>query len=111
MKEEILMLKIHNGLKDGKDFYEATRGNWKIKKMRFEYIQYVVGIDRGKVICIFEPERWFIIENGPEKGRKYFKGKESRKELLLKFKAVEEHLLKKIGSGSAIAYEFLSEIN
>jgi hypothetical protein len=27
MKEEVLILKIHNGLKDGKDYYNATRGN------------------------------------------------------------------------------------
>lgn len=30
MKEEIVLLKIHNGLKDGKDHYEATRKHWRI---------------------------------------------------------------------------------
>jgi hypothetical protein len=30
--EELFLLKIHNGLKDAKNYYEATRGNWKISE-------------------------------------------------------------------------------
>lgn len=53
MKEEILLLKIHNALKEGKDYYEATRGNWKINKGRIPYIQYVVGISAEKLFVHF----------------------------------------------------------
>jgi hypothetical protein len=110
MKEEILMLKIHNGLKDGKDYYEATRGNWKVNKDRFNQIKYVVGINRGKVVCAFEPIKWMIIEEGSDAGRKRFDGKEVTSELLKTFQDNEKSLLKRFGSGSAIAYSYMNDI-
>lgn len=111
MKEEILMLKIHNGLKDGKDYYEATRGNWKINKDRFSQIKYVVGINRGKVVCAYEPNKWLIVEEGTDAGRKRFNGKEVTSELLKTFQDNEEILLKKFGSGQAVAYSYMNAIS
>lgn len=111
MKEEIMLLKIHNALKEGKDYYEAVHGNWKIDKRRFDYIQYVAGINQGKVVCEFQPSKWHIVEEGPEKGRKYFEGSEAPEEMLSKLQRVEEKLLKKFGRGSAVAYISLSELN
>ena len=111
MKEEILLLKIHNALKEGKDYYEATRGNWKINKGRIPYIQYVVGISGGKVVCAFQPSKWEIIEEGSEKGRKRFEGTEAPLEILKKLQKVEEKVLKKFGRGSAVAYITLTEID
>lgn len=111
MIEEILLLKIHNGLKDGKDYYEATLGNWKVNKKRFDHIQYVVGINRGKVVCAFKPIKWNIVEEGTEAGRKYFEGVEITKVVLAKFQYNEEKLMKKFGTGQSVAYAYMSDIN
>ncbi|MDR7079553.1 hypothetical protein J2Y03_004611 [Neobacillus niacini] len=110
MKEEILLLKIHNGLKEGKSYYEALRGNWKISEKRFQSIKYVAGINRGKVVCIFQPTNWSIISEGQEKGRKVFDGIEAPNNILLDLQESEELLLKKFGSGSPVAYVSLKEI-
>ncbi|WP_047154586.1 hypothetical protein [Aneurinibacillus tyrosinisolvens] len=111
MKEEILMVKIHNALKrDGKDFYEATRGNWKVNQARFKHIQYVAGINDGKVVCAFRPLEWDVIKEGTETGRKRFNGIEAPNEILLKLQESESYLTKKFGSGQAVAYACLSEI-
>ncbi|WP_239696587.1 hypothetical protein [Paenibacillus oryzisoli] len=70
MKEEIVLFKIHNGLKDGKDHYEATRKHWKMSKRRIESIRYAVGINRGKVECAFQPSKWGIVEEGEDNSLK-----------------------------------------
>ncbi|WP_202078862.1 hypothetical protein [Caldalkalibacillus salinus] len=111
MTHEILLLKIHNGLKDGKDYYEATRGNWKLDKRRPQYIQYVVGINRGKVVCAFQPTKWGIVEEGTEKNRKFFDGIEAPAEVLLRFQSSTEQIIKKFGTGSPVAYTSFEEIN
>lgn len=110
MKEEILLLKIHNAIKEGKDHYQAVCGNWKMSEKRLPYIQYVAGINNKKVVCVFKPIKWSVIEEGPEKGRKCFKGTEAANEVLLQLQAKEEQLIKKFGSGSAIAYASSSEL-
>lgn len=81
MKEEILLLKIHNALKEGKDYYEATRGNWKMDKKRLPHIQYVAGVNEGKIVCVFGPSTWGIIEEGSDKGRKHFEGIKAYQEM------------------------------
>lgn len=110
MNEEIVLLKIHKALQDDKDHYEATRKNWKISLRRTESIQYAVGINRGKVECVYQPLKWHVIEDGVDKGRLYFEGSESSAEIILKLQYAEEHLLKKFGSGNPIAYISLSEL-
>jgi len=111
MKEEILLLKIQNALKEGKDFYEATSGNWKMDKRRWPYIQYVAGVNEGKVVCAFQPSKWEVIEEGMDKGRKRFDGIEAPAEILTKLQRAEEQVLKKFGSGSAVAYISLAELD
>lgn len=110
MKEEVLLLKIQNALKEGKDYYESTRGNWKINESRLPHIQFVAGVSQGKVVCTFVPSKWEIIEEGAEKGRKRFEGVEAPNEVLFKLQKREEKVLKKFGRGSAVAYISLSEL-
>ena len=110
MKEEILLLKIHNAIKEGKDYYQSVQGNWKMNAKRIPSIKYVVGIDKQKVVCVFVPTEWHIIQEGTEKGRKYFVGVEASNEILLNMKTKDEQLLKKFGTGSAIAYASISEL-
>ena len=108
--EEILLLKIHNGLKTRNDHYKATRGYWRISEKRLETISYVAGINRGKVECLYKPIKWSTVEEGKRKGRKYFEGVEAPEELLICLQNQEEQLMKRFGSGSAVAYIDLNDI-
>lgn len=110
MKQEILMVKIHNGLKDGKTPYEATRKHWKMNTDRHPYIKYVIGLDRKKVVSVFEPVNWYIVKDGPEKGRSYFEGLEAGNEVYSLIHASKELLMNKFGSGAAIAYASLTDL-
>jgi len=110
MREEILLLKIHNAIKEGKNYYQSVQGNWKMNAKRLASIKYVVGIDKQKVVCVFVPNEWHIIQDGPEKGRKCFAGIEASNEILSTMQTNEEQLIKKFGTGSAIAYASLSEV-
>lgn len=110
MKQEILMVKIHNALKEGKSHYEATRGKWRINKARLDHIQYVVGVDQGEIACAYRPLNWFQVEEGTEIGRSYFEGKDVDVKLLSKMQESKELLINKFGRGQAVAYASLSEI-
>lgn len=111
------MVKIHHALREGKDFYEATRGNWKASLRRLEdNVQYVVGIKEQKVVCVFEPQQWHVIEESEAKvpqdvGRMYFDGSEATDDILARLQKSEATLLKKFGSGAAIAYTSLDELD
>jgi hypothetical protein len=111
MKEEIVLLKIHKGIDDGMDFYEATRNLWVIKKERINFLQYAVGINRGRIECVFIPEKWSVEEEGKDKGRLSFEGTEGPVSLLKKLQGQTDKLLKKFGSKSALAYLSLSELD
>lgn len=107
MKQEILLLKIHKGYELERNYYDAIRGNWKVSAKRFNHIKYVVGVDRGRIVCAFKPSKWSVIENGQDKGRKSFEGMEVPYTVFSNF---EEILLSKFGRGNPVAYAYLSEI-
>ncbi|ASS73623.1 hypothetical protein CIG75_00605 [Tumebacillus algifaecis] len=110
MKEGIVMLKIHNGLKDGKSHYDAICGHWRTAAGRLKFIQYTVGINRWNFVCVFKPSIWGYVETGHEKGRKYFEGVEAPVDMLSKLQEAEVKLLQKFGRGRELAYAFLSEV-
>lgn len=110
MKQELLLVKIHNGLKDGKSAYEATRKHWRMNTTRHKYIKYVVGLDKKNVVAVFEPSKWFVVNEGPEEGRSYFEGKEAGREIQQRVEASSELLLSKFGTGAAIAYASLTDL-
>jgi hypothetical protein len=109
MNQEIFIVKIHNGLKDGKSLYDATKGNWKLNKARLNNIKYVVGVNRGEVVCAYVPTTWYEVEKGTEKGRSFFEGKEVDINFLLRMKESKNLLISKFGRGQAIAYASLDE--
>jgi hypothetical protein len=110
MKQEILMVKIHNALKEGKSHYEATRGKWRINKARLDYIQYVVGVDQGEIVCAYKPINWFQVEEGNERGRSFFEGEDVDVKHFSKMQESSVLLTKKFGRGQALAYASLSDI-
>ncbi|MFC5772812.1 hypothetical protein [Ectobacillus antri] len=59
MKQSILMVKIHGELEHrNNDLYETTRGFWKIDRKRVDYIEVVVGVLKGKIVCAYMPDSW-----------------------------------------------------
>jgi hypothetical protein len=111
LTEEILMVKIQKTLKEGKNNYEATRGNWKVDKRRFNNIQYVVGIENGEVVSAYQPIEWGIIESGEDRGRKFFVGNDlNDNNLFSRFQKENQKMLKQFGNGQSVGYIYLSEI-
>lgn len=113
--QDILLVKIHNTLQEGQDLYEATRQKWRLSTTKLREIQYVVGINRGKVVCVYIPEEWHVItqdeaEDPKDVGRKRFSGKEAPNEILVRLQNQEKMLADKFGSGAAIAYAGFHEI-
>ncbi|MEH7415027.1 hypothetical protein V7266_07045 [Neobacillus drentensis] len=77
MENEILAVKIQNAVnKDGKDYYEATRGNWLANKNRVQKVQFVAGILNKKVVCVYKPLTWQTVEENGKK-RHRFDGEEA----------------------------------
>ncbi|GMN99857.1 hypothetical protein [Parageobacillus thermoglucosidasius] len=108
MKEEILLVKIHNTLAEGKDHYEATRGNWRMSKHRFPYIQYVAGWDiMEKSFVSFSLKSGRLFKKDLIRGT----GTEASSELLKKLQMVEDKIMRKFGSRNAIAYLSLEELD
>lgn len=109
VKEEIMLVKIHNTLADGKDYYEATRGNWLVSARRFPYIQYVVGVNRGKIVCAFIPEQWETIEEGGRR-KKRFEGVEASLEILQKLRQKESEIVRIFRGKNPIKYLSLDKL-
>ncbi|MFC3749206.1 hypothetical protein [Paenibacillus sp. GCM10012306] len=110
MREEIVLFKIHRGLRE-RNHYEATRKHWRMNKNRIEHIKYAVGIDQGKVVCVFEPTSWEVVEEGEYKGKLKFEGTDAGHEIFNKLQLAQGQLLKKFGRGNPVAYISLSEID
>lgn len=111
MKEEIVLLKIHKGFNEGKDLYEATRKLWVIKKERVNFLKYAVGVNRGKVECVFTTEKWSVEDEGEDKGRLSFEGKAGPDSLLKKLQQQSDKILMKFGAKNPVAYLSLSELD
>ncbi len=113
MNEDILLVKIHNALAKGVEHYAATKGNWKLDKRRLTHIQYVAGVNNGKIVCVFTPSSWTTIKSDikKENNRKCFEGTEADSQILSKLRNNEALLLGKFGSGASIAYAAFSELN
>ncbi|WP_462410646.1 hypothetical protein [Neobacillus sp. Marseille-QA0830] len=105
--KEVLAVKIHNAVhKDGKDYYEATRGNWRANKDRACAVEYVIGILDQQVVCAYKPDSWETIEESG-KQRQRFEGKEVDQATFNRLKEMEEELLKGFGSQASISYKKL----
>lgn len=70
---EVLMVKIHKALKDGKSHYDATRAAWKVGR-RAENVKYVCGVVSNKIDCVFEPTEWYIVQCDNGSSRRCFNG-------------------------------------
>lgn len=105
MKNEILAVKIQNAVKkDGKDYYEATRGNWRANKTRAQKVEYVAGVLDKEVVCVYKPVTWeTIVENG--KNRQRFNGVEVNQDTFYRIKGMEQDIVNGFGNGAAISYK------
>ena len=126
-RDTILLVKLSTAINDdNKSAYEATRGNWKIRKSRIEddEILYVGGLEtqeRKAVVGLYEPEIWYQVVKLPEEKnpeilkkelRRYcFDGKEAPVEILEKLNKVYPLLLERYGPRKEKTYITLKELD
>lgn len=105
MAKEVLSVKIQNAVrKDGKDYYEATRGNWRANEKRARAVEYVIGILDKQVVAVYKPEKWETVEEN-EKKRQRFEGEEADQSTFNRFKEMETEIVNGFGNGAAISYK------
>lgn len=110
LQEDILFVKIQTALREGKSYYDSTRGNWKVSHQRIPHLKYVVGVSNKVIVCSYQVEQWHIVEAGEDENRLQFEGKETTFDFYHFLKNHEEFILNKFGVGSEKAYTSLEEL-
>ena len=64
----LILIKINKSIKE-RSVYEAVRHAWKMQKEKAEKAQYVLAIDAGICVGVFQPAKWLLatVENFPSK--------------------------------------------
>ncbi len=91
-KHNVMLVSIGKSLAQNKTIYEAVRYAWDAKKERAEKMDYVIAHQSGKIVGVFEPEKWLYADdkefsNFPESDPKRigFIGKVADSEVLLEY--------------------------
>ena len=87
-----MLVSIGKSLTENKTIYEADRYAWDAKKERAEKMDYVIAHQSGKIVGVFEPEKWLYADDKefsdfPEADPKRigFIGKVADSEILLEY--------------------------
>lgn len=75
---------------NGRDTYKCTRGTWKVNKARAEKARYALAVHRGKILEVYEIDRWLPAGStegsfGPAPGRHEFVGQKAPGEIRSKY--------------------------
>lgn len=75
--EKIICFNITKSLRDWDrgSIYECTRKYWRMSRKKAEQADYCLGVSNGKVLAVYRPIAWFVVEDGEYKGRLMFEGK------------------------------------
>jgi len=91
-KHNVMLVSIGKSLTENKKIYEAARYAWDAKKERAEKMDYVIAHQSGKIVGVFEPEKWLFADDEefsgfPEADSKRigFIGKVADSEILLEY--------------------------
>ena len=91
-KHNVMLVSIGKSLTKNKKIYEAARYAWDAKKERAEQMDYVIAHQSGKIVGVFEPEKWLYADDKefsdfPEADPKRigFIGKVADSEILLEY--------------------------
>lgn len=63
--------------------YECTRKFWRMSIKRAEQVELCLAVLDGKVVKVYHPYQWNVVEEGEHKGRIMFEGEEERESDLL----------------------------
>ncbi len=69
--------------KERENIYECTRKFWRMSLKRAERVELCLAVLDGKVVKVFCPYRWKVVEEGELKGRILFEGQEEQDSDLL----------------------------
>lgn len=64
--------------KERENIYECTRKFWRMSIKRAERVELCLAVLDGKVVKVFCPYRWKVVEDGELKGRIMFEGQEEQ---------------------------------
>ena len=62
-KHNVMLVSIGKSLTENKKIYEAARYAWDAKKERAEKMDYVIAHQSGKIVGVFEPEKWLYADD------------------------------------------------
>lgn len=76
ISERLICFNITKSLRewDRGSVYECARKFWRISKLKAEQADYCLAISKGKVIAVYRPISWEVVECGEYKGRLLFNG-------------------------------------
>ena len=91
-KHNVMLVSIGKSLTENKKIYEAARYAWDAKKERAEKMDYVIAHQSGKIVGVFEPEKWLYADDkefsdfpAADPKRIGFIGKVADSEILLEY--------------------------
>jgi hypothetical protein len=105
---KLLGITINRSISE-KSIYNAVRSSWKLNIKRAKEVKYVLAIEKGLIIKVYEPEEWLSVdESNCDKfgeiidGRFGFLGKEASDDVGKKY--IGKRVERKMGASNPIQY-------
>lgn len=74
--EKLICFNITKSLRDWDrgSVYECVRKYWKMSKAKAELADFCLGVSHGKVVAVYRPITWHVVQEGKYEGRLMFEG-------------------------------------
>lgn len=76
--ERLICFNVTKSIRDWDrgSIYECVRKYWRMSIDKAKLADFCLGISNGKVVSVYRPTSWEIVEDGEYKGRLMFEGEE-----------------------------------
>lgn len=76
--ERLICFNVTKSIRDWDrgSIYECVRKYWRMSKAKAELADYCLGVSYGKVVSVYRPTKWAVVEEGEYEGRLMFEGEE-----------------------------------
>lgn len=76
--ERLICFNVTKSIRDWnrESIYECVRKYWRMSKQKAELADFCLGVSYGKVVCVYRPTSWKVVEEGEHIGRLMFEGEE-----------------------------------
>ena len=114
LEPDCVLININNSYrraKGAKSYYEATRGDWKMDKVRHPFLKYALSEYRGFIVEVFAISKWSETvvkdKSGKERKRWRFEGTVAPDEVRNLY--LNRSIQKKKGAAFPLRYKYLAE--